>query len=151
MKMTLLLPSFTILERHADGRPKKVSCKVDGCSWTSVANQTRMEEHLKKKHPNSGRAQEESASSSTAQALPDEAPVAPVQPPKKQRFKEISAFLDRKLSPNEDEACADAQARMVVLAGLPLDSQQHPATLQFYKALRPSFKPLSRCEVQKCN
>ena len=49
MKMTLLLPSFTILERHADGRPKKVSCKVDGCSWTSVANQTRMEEHLKKK------------------------------------------------------------------------------------------------------
>jgi len=51
MKMDILLRSFAIVDRLEDGRPKKVACKVEGCSSTSVANQTRMAEHLQKKHP----------------------------------------------------------------------------------------------------
>ena len=67
----------------------------------------------------------------------------------KKRRLDLTAYMDRTFSGSEQAAAARAQLLMVVLAGLSFNSQEAPATLQFYRKLRPDYRPQSRHMLQK--
>ena len=56
------------------------------------------------------------------------------------RWRNLSAFCDTKISGDQQTAAGKAQCLMVVMAGLSYNSQDHPATLAFFKTLRSDCK-----------
>ena len=59
----------------------------------------------------------------------------------------LTYFFDRDISEDEERRLYRAQTMMCVFNSYSWNSQENPATLAFYKLLRPSYKPLTRPQL----
>ena len=123
----------------AAGRPTKVQCRHCSVSepWRCAGNATRMAEHMRVKHPPKG----EPAKPEAFETVSDPSGSLLKESPLKKMRRE--SYFDRPFTDQEQLEAEKAQALHVVLNAFSYNSQQNPATVDFFKKLRPDYRPPS--------
>ena len=146
---TAIWDHFVIVETKADGKPKTVRCKHDGCDYHKAANQNRMLQHWRTKHEDPEEC-EDGPQEQSEEELPGDLANPPSnsastdEPPAKKKQGLLTSYLDRMFTEVEQTNAEMAQAFAVVMNGQSYNSVEQSWTIDFLQSLRKDYVPLTR-------